>query len=82
MMALLHRRGAIVSYTDPLVPALADEGRNLESVPFDDALDGIDCAVVATDHTAFDYARIVDLPLVVDTRNALAAFKKPSIYRL
>jgi hypothetical protein len=30
----------------------------------------IDCAVITTDHAAFDYARIAALPLVVDTRNA------------
>jgi hypothetical protein len=38
--------------------------------------------VVATDHTSFDYSRIADLPLVVDTRNALKAFKRPSIFAL
>jgi hypothetical protein len=38
--------------------------------------------VVATDHTAFDYHRIAALPLVVDTRNALKAFSRPSIFAL
>ena len=31
----------------------------------------LDCALIATDHTAFDYAAIVKhAPLIVDTRNA------------
>jgi hypothetical protein len=38
--------------------------------------------VVATDHTAFDYRRIAELPLVVDTRNALKAFSRRSIFAL
>jgi hypothetical protein len=37
---------------------------------------------VATDHAVFDYGRIAGLPLVVDTRNALKAFARPSIHRL
>jgi len=41
-----------------------------------------DCAVIATDHTSFDYARIAAVPLVVDTRNALKAFSRPSIVRI
>jgi UDP-N-acetyl-D-mannosaminuronate dehydrogenase len=52
-------------------------------VPFEAAVGKpCDCTVVATDHTSFDYSRIADLPLVVDTRNALKAFKRPSIFAL
>ena len=82
--ALLAKGGATVSYTDPFVPSIAFDGGTLQSVPFDRALsDGCDCAVIATDHTVFDYARIADaLPLIVDTRNALRAQTRASIYRL
>jgi UDP-N-acetyl-D-mannosaminuronate dehydrogenase len=41
-----------------------------------------DCAVVAPDHDAFDYARLAAMPLVVDTRNALQGFDRASILRL
>jgi UDP-N-acetyl-D-glucosamine dehydrogenase len=83
IIELLVRRGAEVTYTDPYVPTLSHGGHDLESVPFDRAIASpYDCAVVATDHRAFDYARIAALPLLVDTRNALKGFAQPSIFRL
>jgi UDP-N-acetyl-D-glucosamine dehydrogenase len=83
ILELLGRRGAKISYTDPHVPELVLAGRALRSVPFDEALTAAyDCSVVATDHGAFDYARIAALPLVVDTRNALEAFRRPTIFGL
>jgi len=43
----------------------------------------IDCAVICTDHTGFDYETLVDSgTLVVDTRNALKARQGPTIFRL
>jgi UDP-N-acetyl-D-glucosamine dehydrogenase len=83
IIQLLARRGAIVSYTDPFVPELEEGGHRLSSVPFDAAIaSSCDCAVIATDHHAFDYTRIAALPLVVDTRNALKGSNGPSIFRL
>jgi UDP-N-acetyl-D-glucosamine dehydrogenase len=73
ILELLTRRGATVSYTDPFVPRLAHGGHVLETVDFERAVaEPVDCAVVTTDHSVFDRARIAALPLVVDTRNALA----------
>ena len=72
IMELLNKRGAVTSYTDPYVPTLSHGGHAMRSVEFDKALtSSFDCAVVATDHSTFDYKRIAALPLVVDTRNAL-----------
>jgi UDP-N-acetyl-D-glucosamine dehydrogenase len=83
IMELLARRGAAVTYTDPFVPCMNHEGQVLQSVPFERALEmPHDCAVVTTDHAVFDYARIAELSLVVDTRNALHRFGQPSIFRL
>jgi len=47
------------------------------SVPLsDEALASADAVVVATDHSAVDYARVVErAPLVVDTRNACRAVR-------
>jgi UDP-N-acetyl-D-glucosamine dehydrogenase len=83
VIELLVKRGAIVSYSDPHVPHLNHSGETWTSVPFETAVSRpCDCAVVATDHTAFDYPRIAELPLVVDTRNALKTFGRPSIFAL
>jgi UDP-N-acetyl-D-glucosamine dehydrogenase len=79
IIGLLHRRGARISYTDPYIPRIAHAGLDLVSAP---APDVCDCAVVTTDHAAFDYGQIAELPLVVDTRNALKGLEKPTIFRL
>jgi UDP-N-acetyl-D-glucosamine dehydrogenase len=83
ILELLHKRGAVTSYTDPYVPTLSLSGQTLPSLAFDQAIAAsFDCAVVATDHTVFDYQAIGRLPLVVDTRNALNGISGPSIFRL
>ncbi len=83
VIELLVRRGATVSYTDPWIPELEEGHHHMTSVDFDQAVGaGCDCAVITTDHTAFDWSRIAALPLVVDTRNALKGFTAPTIHRL
>jgi UDP-N-acetyl-D-glucosamine dehydrogenase len=80
VIGLLRDRGADVAYHDPFIPSVrlgeADPGHapagapHLSSVPFDE-LDGYDAVVIVTDHTATDYARLVnEARLVIDTRNA------------
>jgi UDPglucose 6-dehydrogenase len=69
---LMHK-GARVSYHDPFIAEMSLDGQGmLASVDLtDDALRACDCAVIVTDHSELDYARVVRLaPLVVDTRNA------------
>ena len=81
VIELLHRRGAQLSYTDPFVPSLRLDGLSLESVAPDTA--NVDCAIICTNHTAFDYNAIVKkYPLIVDTRNALRGRTEASIFRL
>ena len=42
-----------------------------------------DCVVVVTDHSSFDYAKLVDrAKLIVDSRNALKGFQSDKIVRL
>jgi UDP-N-acetyl-D-glucosamine dehydrogenase len=81
---LLLRSGAKVSYSDPFVPRLDHGDVDLEAIPADRALsDGIDCAVITTNHKAFDYDAIVaKSPLVVDTRNALKGVQAPHVFKL
>jgi UDP-N-acetyl-D-glucosamine dehydrogenase len=83
ILDLLAKSGASVSYTDPFVPNIELGGRTLVNVPFDRAVgDAYDCAIITTDHDGFDYARIADMPLVLDTRNALKDYDRPSVLRL
>lgn len=79
LMELLQSRGAILSYNDPFISRLP-EMRHYD-VPLLETqslsreyLAGLDCAVIATDHSQYDYDFIVQhAPLVVDTRNATHA---------
>ncbi len=81
---LLLQRGAIVSYSDPHVPEVDEHGFEMRATPEEVALaGGIDCAVIVTDHRAFDYDRLLrHAPLVVDTRNALKGRSDDRIFRL
>ena len=69
LMALLENAGAHVSYHDPHVPTLAENGLALSSAPLDPSAH--DCVVVVTNHSSIDYDRLVEeARLVVDLRNA------------
>ena len=73
IMELLRAKGAHVSYSDPHVPVfpkMREHRFDLKSVTLDArSLAACDCAVVATNHDAFDYALLeTHAPLIVDTR--------------
>jgi UDP-N-acetyl-D-glucosamine dehydrogenase len=83
VLELLSRRGATLSYTDPFVPRLEHSSIDLVSVPEVQAGEGIDCAVICTNHHVFDYGGIVKrFPIVVDTRNALKGIEATHVFRL
>ena len=83
VLELLHRRGAILSYTDPHVPVLEHAELSLKSVPEAQAADGIDCAVICTNHSVFKYSEMpAKFPLVVDTRNAMKNVDADNVFRL
>jgi UDP-N-acetyl-D-glucosamine dehydrogenase len=71
VMRILSDKGAILSYNDPLVPSLRINGHVLKSVELTPAtIASQACTVILTDHTAYDFRRIVAASkLVVDTRN-------------
>ena len=81
---LLQERGAVLSYSDPYVPHLSEKTLALEATDQETALtEGIDCAVITTDHRGFDYADIARrAPVVVDTRNALKDIDAGNIFKL
>jgi UDP-N-acetyl-D-glucosamine dehydrogenase len=73
IIELLKSRGAEVEYNDPYFPTVG-KGRkydlNMRSASLENVRD-YDCVVIVTDHSDYDYARIVrEAQLVVDTRNA------------
>ena len=76
LLELLTARGAKLDYNDPYFPALHkmrhydfSAMRSVELTPA--ALGSYDCVLIATDHTAYDYAMIVaSSKIVIDTRNA------------
>jgi UDP-N-acetyl-D-glucosamine dehydrogenase len=78
LMELLQQRGAIISYNDPHIPTLPEmrhyDVPRLASEPLTaEYLSSLDCVLIATDHTAYDWDFIVRYArLVVDTRNATA----------
>ncbi len=83
VIALLEKRGAKITYTDPHVPHLRWDGGSLNSQPLEESAAASDCVVIVTDHARTDYARLVDLaPLIVDTRNVLKGLKSEKIVRL
>ena len=73
VIELLRKAGARVEYNDPFF-AWVGSGRRYEirmqSTPLEE-LGRFDCVVIVTDHSSYDYARIVrESRLVVDSRNA------------
>lgn len=78
VIQLLMKKGADVSYYDPLLPFLKMDGIDLDSVKCTPAtLKGADCVVIVTDHTDVDYDAVVEhAKLIIDTRNVLKNVEK------
>ena len=74
---LMIAKGAIVSYHDPHVRTFEDDGMSLTSEPeLVPALDGCDCAVIATDHSAYDWDIVrAHACAIVDTRHVLSELR-------
>ena len=82
LIELLLERGADISYCDPHIPEVPTPMRSF-NVPIlkseeltKQYLNDLDCALICTNHSAFDYDLIVnESKLVVDTRNATVHIK-------
>lgn len=84
IIELLKKEGAEVSYNDPYFPTVG-RGRKydlqMKCASLDD-LGKYDCVVIVTDHSDYDYHRIVkESQLVVDSRNATRGINSPKIVR-
>ncbi len=84
IIELLKRAGAEVAYNDPFFETVG-HGRkyalNLTSTPLA-RLPDFDCVIIATDHSDYDYEKIVEASrLVVDSRNATRGYDSKKIVR-
>ncbi len=84
IIELLQKAGAEVRYNDPFFKFVG-KGRKYDlqmtNTPLDN-LGAYDCVLIVTDHSDYDYRRIVrESQLVVDTRNACKAIDAANIVR-
>lgn len=82
IIELLRQQGADVSYNDPYFPRVG-RGRHydlgMSSTPLE-RVPEFDCVLIVTDHSDYDYARIVrEAQLVVDSRNATRGIQSEKI---
>ena len=71
IIEILKQKEARVDYNDPHVPTVRVNGSLLRSRCAKD-LRSADCAIIATDHSDYDFGKIAkDFPLIIDTRNAI-----------
>src|ERR1700690_1260551 len=82
IIELLQKEGATVSYNDPYFPFVG-RGRKydlqMKNTPLDN-LGQYDCVLIVTDHSDYDYKKIVNgAKLVVDSRNATRGIKSDKI---
>ncbi len=82
IIELLQKEGAQVSYNDPYFPTIG-KGRKydlqMKCAPLEN-MSQYDCVLIVTDHSDYDYQRIVrESQLVVDTRNATHGIDSPKI---
>ena len=84
IIELLRNEGAQVSYHDPYFPEVG-RGRKYDLQMKRVSLENLaqyDCVVIVTDHSDYDYRRIVqESHLVVDTRNATKGIDSKKIVR-
>ncbi|MFZ3263126.1 MAG: UDP binding domain-containing protein, partial [Terriglobales bacterium] len=82
IIELLQKEGATVSYHDPYFPFVG-RGRKYDLQMKCASLDNIadyDCVLIVTDHSDYDYKKIVSqAKLVVDSRNATRGIKSEKI---
>jgi UDP-N-acetyl-D-glucosamine dehydrogenase len=78
VIRLLEEHGAIVSFHDPFIAVVREDGHERKGVPLTpERLVESDAVVVVTDHRAIDYQLIMDnASLIVDTRNVTKGLVK------
>ena len=84
IIELLQKAGAEVKYNDPYFKFVG-KGRKYDLQMTNTPLDNLgqyDCVLIVTDHSDYDYQRIVkESQLVVDTRNATKGIRAQNVVR-
>ncbi len=80
VMQLLAKAGAEITYHDPWVPTITQDGNVLKSVELTSGCIGdMDVVVILTDHSDVDYEIVCrDAHLIIDTRNATRDVLSPN----
>jgi len=78
IIELLEKGGANIHYNDPYVPSFSLKGKKYRSVkPDDTVIEKQDLVIITTDHSVYDYQKIVNSArLIFDTRNATKNIKR------
>jgi UDP-N-acetyl-D-glucosamine dehydrogenase len=76
VMHLLEERGATVSFHDPFVPSIREEGEMRDGIELTPkTIEAMDAVVVVTDHRNVDYQLVMDhAQLIIDSRNVTRGF--------
>lgn len=84
VIELLKPKVRSLVYHDPFVPAFSEHGVSMRSARLTKRLLGqVDCVVITTNHSCFDYKDIVKRSrLVVDTRNATKGIQSKKIVKI
>jgi UDP-N-acetyl-D-glucosamine dehydrogenase len=80
----LKRQGAVVSYSDPLIPFLKLGGLDLESVALSaEKIKAFDACIIATDHSRVNYAFLLkNAKFIFDSRNVFKGKHPKKVERL
>ena len=88
IIQLLLSGGAVVEYNDPFFPEVGDlrhysfSMRSTPLTPTLTELSAYDCVLIATDHSVYEYEKIVATSrLIIDTRNATRGVTSDKIVR-
>jgi UDP-N-acetyl-D-glucosamine dehydrogenase len=73
----LEKNGALVVYNDPYIPSFNHLNKEYKSVIWEEEIKKADIVVITTNHSCYDYQKIVDeANILYDTRNATKDVKK------
>lgn len=84
VIRLMQAEGAQVRFHDPHIEVFKEHGLEMSGHPYSpELLQWADLAIIATDHSAFDYTHILQhAPLILDTRNATRGHQSEKVVLL
>lgn len=84
IIEILQRKGAGVSYFDPIIPYLNFKQIDLKSIELKkEALRRFDCAIISTDHSGVDYPLVLKhSDIIFDTRRVFGGVKNGKVVNL